>query len=86
MCFVKAILLLKRFFNIPDDAYLEGYWQDPSYFKDIRNLLLEEFSFKEPLPTYCTEIFNKILTFIHDCIIFIIRRRQRQNVVFEHAG
>lgn len=32
-----------------DDIYLCGYWQSEKYFKDIRNTILEEFSF--PLET-----------------------------------
>lgn len=58
------------FFNIPANAYLEGYWQDPTYFKNIRNLLLFEFFFKDPLPAYCTEMFNKIKYSNSVCIVF----------------
>lgn len=42
--------LLKTFdpqiLRIGDDHYLEGYWQSENYFKDIRDVLLQEFSLK----------------------------------------
>jgi len=34
---------------LPDPCYLEGYWQSEKYFADIRDLLLEEFSLRDPL-------------------------------------
>ena len=34
------------FFNLPDDCYLIGHFQNENYFKDIRNIILKEFEFK----------------------------------------
>ena len=36
----------KDFFKLPDNTYLEGFWQNEKYFSDIRDALLNEFSFK----------------------------------------
>ena len=33
--------------NIRQDVYLKGYWSSYKYFDDIRNILLDDFSFKE---------------------------------------
>lgn len=37
----------KRVLSLPDNVYLEGYWQSEKYFKDIQGLLEREFSFKD---------------------------------------
>ncbi|MFB6301611.1 MAG: alpha-1,2-fucosyltransferase [Haloferacaceae archaeon] len=34
---------------IDGDAYLDGYWQVPAYFEDIRDVLLEDFTVSNPL-------------------------------------
>ena len=60
----------QEFFNIPADAYLDGFWQNASYIQDIRDFLLEQFSFKEPLPEYCTDMFNKIKNSNSVCVVF----------------
>ncbi len=35
--------------NWAGDLYLDGYWQSPRYFDDIRDILLEEFQLTAPL-------------------------------------
>ena len=37
------------FFTLPDNVYIEGYWQSERYFSDITGIIREEFSFQEPL-------------------------------------
>ena len=36
--------------NLPDNTYLNGYWQSEKYFEDISDIIREEFRFK-PLDT-----------------------------------
>jgi hypothetical protein len=36
----------ESFFSIKDNSYLEGYWQSEKYFKQIENIIRNEFSFK----------------------------------------
>ena len=38
-----------KFFDTPDDCYLEGFWQSEKYFSDIREILLKEFTLKNGL-------------------------------------
>jgi hypothetical protein len=51
----RRIVLERQFHFAPEilkagkNAYLEGYWQSEQYFADIRDTLLKDFSFKEPL-------------------------------------
>ena len=35
--------------HLPDDTYLEGYWQSEKYFKDIGEIIRKEFTVKYPL-------------------------------------
>jgi len=42
------------------DIFLDGYWQSPEYFEDIRETLLEEFTLEEPGETYFKDMANKI--------------------------
>lgn len=37
------------FLKIKNNTYLEGYWQSEKYFKDIKHIILNEFSLKYPL-------------------------------------
>lgn len=38
--------------NLKDNIYLDGYWQSEKYFKDIRNILLQEFTTKNKNEKY----------------------------------
>lgn len=52
-----------------DKVYLSGYWQSEKYFKDIRQILLREFSFpqkaKEKTAQLCTELLAENSVSIH---------------------
>jgi Glycosyl transferase family 11 len=38
-----------RVLQLPDNAYLEGWWQDERYFKEIRQRLLDELELRDPV-------------------------------------
>jgi hypothetical protein len=44
------------------DIYLDGYWQSPRYFSDIRDTLLQEFTLKQPLSSTGLAYQNQITT------------------------
>jgi hypothetical protein len=46
--------------NLKGDIYLEGYWQNEKYFKDIRNILLKEFTLKNKPPKIFYELLDSI--------------------------
>lgn len=46
--------------KLADWTYLIGYWQSEKYFKDIREMLLEDFSFKEQPNKKCQEMLELI--------------------------
>ena len=48
-------------FNAPKNVYLEGYWQNEKYFKDIELILRHEFTLKHSLEGKNAEIAGKIL-------------------------
>jgi hypothetical protein len=39
----------ERVLHLPDDSYLEGWWQDERYFREIRQTLLQEIELKDPV-------------------------------------
>lgn len=45
---------------LPDQTYLDGYWQSEKYFSMIRATLLNELTLKSSLSTYSEEILKKI--------------------------
>jgi len=47
-------------FNVGDNTYIEGYWQSEKYFKDIENIIRDEFLFKKLIRTKNLELANKI--------------------------
>lgn len=51
---------LSGILKLPKNAYLQGYWQDERYFKEIRDILLREFTIKESLNYDDTNILNNI--------------------------
>jgi hypothetical protein len=51
----------KRFFNLKPDIYLEGWFSDEDYFKNIRDILLKEFELKNELRPESKEVLNDIL-------------------------
>ena len=52
-----------RVFNLDPNKrmYIQGLWQDESYFKDIRPLILEKFRFKAELNDVNKQILSKII-------------------------
>ena len=56
-------------FEINDDTYLSGYWQSEKYFFEIRESIIEEFSFKKQLNNeillFSKEILNTESVSVH---------------------
>ncbi len=46
--------------NAPDNSYIVGHWQSYKYFESINELILHEFSFKQPPSTKNADILQKI--------------------------
>jgi hypothetical protein len=49
-----------RILGISESVYLKGYWQSEKYFKNIRNILLNEFSLKNNLDSKTLDFANQI--------------------------
>lgn len=47
--------------DAPKNVYLDGWWGNENYFKDIRNILLKEITLKNPLSEKAAEWKKKIL-------------------------
>jgi hypothetical protein len=48
------------FFLLPDQVYLEGYWQSEQYFAQFCQTIREEFTLKAPLAGRCLELAEEI--------------------------
>lgn len=69
----KSLVFDNRFLEIEDNSYLDGYFQCEKYFKDIREIILKQFTINLELSSYAKEIENKILNSQNSCSIHIRR-------------
>jgi hypothetical protein len=60
------------FKSISAPVFLEGYWQSESYFREIRPLLLRDFTLKQPLPEACVNVLQVMNEY--DAICVHVRR------------
>jgi len=51
-----------QIFNVPDNKYLEGYFQSYKYFDSIRDLIIKDFTLKDSPIGKNLECLNKILS------------------------
>ena len=58
--------------RVPDNTYIEGYWQSPRYFCDIENSIREEFMFKKGTERKHWEIKKQIES--SNSVAVLIRR------------
>jgi hypothetical protein len=57
----KTYTFEPRILDLPDGAYLEGYWQSWKYFADIETLLRAEFAPKDPaIAAYTREYLDRL--------------------------
>jgi len=65
----KAFVFDSNILSASDNVYLDGYWQSPLYFNNIRDILLEELmpvqTLIESENMYLLEILNKASVSIH---------------------
>ena len=54
------LLFDPNFFSQTGDVYLNGYWQSPRYFDEIRDALLVDFQLREPTPALFDAFSSKI--------------------------
>ena len=47
-------------FKLKGDIYLDGYWQNENYFKDIRDEILKDFTLKQDISKEAKEYLNQI--------------------------
>ncbi len=69
----KSLLYDERLVNIKDNKYITGYFQNERYFKEIREILLKEFTLKEQSTAYTQEISNVIMATKNSCSLHVRR-------------
>lgn len=50
----------EKILNLPDNVYLDGYWQSEKYFTEIADILRSEFSFLKPPSAINKELLKEI--------------------------
>ena len=60
----------QSFYSLPNDVYLDGYWQNVKYFADIIDELKREFTFQKELPKECNDIYEEIQKTNSVCVMF----------------
>lgn len=56
----KSFNFDKNILQIGGDAYLDGYWQSPKYFKGYENIIRQDFTFKEKFSQIIEELGEEI--------------------------
>lgn len=69
----KSLLFDKNLMSLKMDHYVEGYFQCEKYFKEIRNVLLKQFTLKNDLSNYSKSILKLIKTSKNTCSIHVRR-------------
>lgn len=49
-----------KILDLPDNIYLDGYWQNEKYFLDVKGIIINEFKVKNPILGRNKEVFEKI--------------------------
>lgn len=60
-------------FRLPDNVYLDGYWQDEGYFRGIRHIIERDFALRPNLLDQCARV---LLRNIEDCVSVCINIRR----------
>ena len=69
----KSLLFDSDLLNIEDDSYIEGYFQSEKYFKNIREVIIKQFTINQKVSNYAIEIENKIKNSQNSCSLHIRR-------------
>jgi len=69
----KNHLFNKAFMEVNEDSYIIGDFKSERYFKDIRNILLEQFTIKNKPSNYLREMELKIIRSNNSCFIHVRR-------------
>ncbi|WP_170000227.1 alpha-1,2-fucosyltransferase [Campylobacter sp. RM9328] len=69
----NSLLFDKKLLEIKDNRYLDGYFQCEKYFKDIREVVLKQFTINQEFSNYTKDVEKKILNSQNSCSIHIRR-------------
>ncbi len=63
-----------KYLEIKQDAYVDGYWHNEKYFIDIKDIILEDFSLKDPLSSAGVTIASEIQKSSETSVSLHVRR------------
>ncbi len=82
----QKIKFYPHILNLPNDIYLEGYWQIEKYFKDIKNIIQKDFEIKRPISGMNQELLNTIVSVESVNIHFRRGDYVSEETTFKHHG
>jgi hypothetical protein len=69
----KNFFYQKKFLEITNEAYFEGYFQSEKYFKDIKNIITKQFTIKSNISSYTNDLKKIIIDSNNSCSLHIRR-------------
>lgn len=69
----KSLLFDNQLLNIEDNNYIDGYFQNENYFKNIKEIILKQFIINQKISDYSKDIENKIKKSQNSCSLHIRR-------------
>ena len=65
-----ALTEMQSFYSLPNNIYLDGFWQNEKHFSHITDDLKKDFTFKNALPKECSDIYEEIQKSNSVCVMF----------------
>lgn len=69
----KDLRFDNKLLNIKDNSYIEGYFQSEKYFKNIKEIILDQFIINQQISIYTKEIEKQIRNSKNSCSIHVRR-------------
>lgn len=69
----KSLLFDAKLLDVEDNTYIDGYFQSENYFKDIKEIILKQFTIKKEISSYSKDIENQIKDSKNSCSLHIRR-------------
>lgn len=82
----KNQLFDEALLNCRDNSYVEGFFQCENYFKNIREILLQQIRINRPLSEYTQDIKKQIISSRNSCSIHVRRGDMANNINIKIHG
>jgi hypothetical protein len=69
----KSLLFDEKLLRIDDGSYVDGYFQNEKYFKNVRNILLQQISINQSISSFTKDMEKQISCLDNSCSIHVRR-------------